>query len=459
MKISDATINYFKNIVTGDNSLAPYKSGPDLVHLFNTFGSNDEYGPGFPSRWQYAKSKIDQFNDTEGLEFLFISILNPQNFISNESNLNKIIVELNKYLRFDGYEIKIIDGEAKIQKVDKSKVAYPEFEIGEDKLADNFDIEKLLNYVHHDIKYRDNMEKALENQLWDYATSVTWKIIILFLYEKFSQVSIIREMPRDLIKKLEDKNCSPNQCFSYNYHEDIFVVDNITKVWSNFDRNYQKRLVSLLTDRNSLSHVNEIECTKIQFNAYLEKALEILDYIQDLHNDKINKLKDFATTNNVDIPYLSGQDVSRIFAKVQNDGHKIFDKNTLFFLIKMIRNKNIPDDIIQQIKESGIYIFWTSGSYATAKENGDKIIIPLAKYFDKFEIKEILEKVFENGYNQIIMAGGIENVFMELLNTSLNIDEAVGEYWLLFKQKLIQGGHEERFVNLISEISNNLCTP
>jgi len=459
MKISDATIDFLKNIVTGDNNLAPYKSGPDLVGFFNYFGFKDEYVQGFPSRWFYVKNKIEQLNNTENLEILFSKVLSPQNFISKEDNLNKIIIELNKYLKFDGYEIKITSGEIKIIKLDQDKINFSEFEVGRVKKIDDFDIEKLLSYVHHDDKYRNNLEKALNNELWDYATSLIWKIIVLFLYEKFSQISTIKEMPRDLIKKLEDKNCSADRCFSYNYHEDNFIADNITKVWSNFDRNYQKRLISLLAERNSLSHVNEIECTKIQFDAYLEKILEILDYIQDLHNDKIEKLKNFATANNVDVPYLSGQDISRIFAQVQSDGQKILNKGMLLFLIKIITNKNIPDDIIRQIKESGIYTFWTSTSYALAKENGEKIIIPLVKYFDKFEVKEILEKVFENGYNQIIPASGIENIFMELLNTSLNIDEAVGEYWLLFKQKLIQGGHQERFVNLISEIDNNLYTP
>lgn len=456
MKISDATIDYFKNIITGDNNLAPYKSGPDLVRLFNNFGYSEEYGQGFPSRWLYVKNKIDELNNTEELENLFSKILDPQNFISNENDLNKIIVELNKYLKFDGYEIKIIGNETKIQKLDKSKINFTEFEKNGVESIDDFDIENLLDYVHHDLKYRHSLEKALENQLWDYATSIVWKIIVLFLYEKFSQISIIKEMPQELTKKLEDKNCSLDRCFSYNYHEDNFVADNITKVWSNFDRNYQKRLSSLLTDRNSLSHVNEIECTKIQFNACLEKALEILDYIQDLHNEKIEKIKIFATANNIDIPYLSNQDVSRIFAKFQSEGHKILDKETLLFLIKTITNKNIPDDIMQQIKESGIYIFWTSRSYDLAKENGDKIIIPLAKYFDKFEIKEILEKAFENGYNQVLPAGGIEDIFMELLNTSVNIDEGVAEYWLQFKNKLIQGNYQEKYSELISEIDNNL---
>lgn len=458
MKTSDATIDYFKNIITGDNNLAPYKSGPDLVRLFNNFGYSEEYGQGFPSRWQYTKNKLDELNDTEMLENLFSKVLSPQNFISNESNLNKIIIELNKYLKFDGYEMKIIGTETKIHRLNKDKINLAEFEKGNVESVDDFDIENLLNYVHHDLKYRDNLEKALENKLWDYATSIVWKIIVLFLYEKFSQISIIKEMPQELTKKLEDKNCSLDRCFSYNYHEDNFVADNITKVWSNFDRNYQKRLSSLLTDRNSLSHVNEIECTQIQFNAYLEKTLEILDYIQDLHNEKIEKIKIFATTNKIDIPYLSSQDVSRIFAKLQSEEHKILDKETLLFFIKTITSKNIPDDIMQQIKESGIYIFWTSRSYDLAKENGDKIIIPLAKYFDKFEIKEILEKVFDNGYNQILPAGGIEDIFMELLNTSVNIDEGVSEYWLQFKDKLIQGGYQEKYSELISEIDNNLVT-
>lgn len=320
----------------------------------------------------------------------------------------------------------------------------------------DYDLEKLLSFVSDDEKYQEELQVAILNKLWEYSAILVWKIVILFCYEKLFQLSIINKVPQPILKNLSDNNRTCNNCFSFNSLKDDKIYENMQNIWSNLDVNFKNTFKSLLDERNSLSHVNEYNYSKIKFDAYLEKVLDFLDHIQDLHDNNFEELKNTTALQNSCIPYLSTQDVSRIFAKVQSEGHKILDKETLLFLIKNITNKNIPDDILQKIKESGIYIFWTSRSYDGAKENGDKIIIPLAKYFDKFEIKEILEKVFENGYNQILPVGGVENVFMELLNISVNIDESVVEYWLQFKEKLIEGGYQEKFADLIAEIDNSL---
>ena len=51
MKISERTIKRLGEIITGNKSLSPYRSGPKLVSFFNDFGTNHTYGDGFP--WVY----------------------------------------------------------------------------------------------------------------------------------------------------------------------------------------------------------------------------------------------------------------------------------------------------------------------------------------------------------------------------------------------------------------------
>lgn len=67
MKLSERTISAIGKIVTGDEGLSPYRSGPKLVRLFNDYGANDVYGQGFPSRWQYAEEKLRTLNGTTAI--------------------------------------------------------------------------------------------------------------------------------------------------------------------------------------------------------------------------------------------------------------------------------------------------------------------------------------------------------------------------------------------------------
>ncbi len=91
------TLKKFREVI---NTTSKYRSGPDLVKLFNQFGFNDNYETGFPSRWEYTDDKLSEmkFNDIKNL---MESILHPINFINNEEQLHALIDELNKYLVHD----------------------------------------------------------------------------------------------------------------------------------------------------------------------------------------------------------------------------------------------------------------------------------------------------------------------------------------------------------------------
>jgi hypothetical protein len=103
-------------IITGDKSLSPYRSGPQLVSFFNDFGTNHSYGQGFPSRWMFAEDCIRQFNDTPTLKKVILSAVDPQDFMgatvfdmqgqqNKPANLQDALTYLNEFLAYDGYEI------------------------------------------------------------------------------------------------------------------------------------------------------------------------------------------------------------------------------------------------------------------------------------------------------------------------------------------------------------------
>lgn len=118
MKIAERTIQAIGRIVTGDEGLSPYRSGPKLVSLFNDYGFDDVYpsGGGFLSRWQYAEDRLRDLNDTEALGALICHVLDPREFMDfEELNLDEAVEYVNKRLRYDDFEVAIERGRAKVR--------------------------------------------------------------------------------------------------------------------------------------------------------------------------------------------------------------------------------------------------------------------------------------------------------------------------------------------------------
>ncbi len=114
MKISERTISAVGKVITGEAGMSPYRSGRVLVKFFNELGSNDVYGEGFPSRWKYTEEKLRALNGTPGMVGVFENLLDPRDFIDNPAVLYDMVAHLNKYLKFDGYEL--------IEKEEKFKI-------------------------------------------------------------------------------------------------------------------------------------------------------------------------------------------------------------------------------------------------------------------------------------------------------------------------------------------------
>jgi len=110
MQLGNKSIQALGKIVTGDEKISPYRSGPNLVALFNDFGADDRYAQGFPSRWQYAEDKLRAINGTKVLPTLIQRIFDPGEFIGFEKPREEAIAYLNLRIKYDGYEI-VKDGD------------------------------------------------------------------------------------------------------------------------------------------------------------------------------------------------------------------------------------------------------------------------------------------------------------------------------------------------------------
>jgi hypothetical protein len=115
MKISSKTIDYLKNIITGDSKKTRYLSGPQLVEFFNELGWQDIYGQGFPSRWEYTKRKLFELNQLDRIEKIIEHYYSPINFIEDKEGYKYLIKELNEYLAFEDLELKVETKTVKLQ--------------------------------------------------------------------------------------------------------------------------------------------------------------------------------------------------------------------------------------------------------------------------------------------------------------------------------------------------------
>jgi hypothetical protein len=135
MKISNRSIQAIGRVITGDGDMSPYRSGPQLVSFFNEYGSNARYGQGFPSRWQFAENELHKLNGTENIKAAIEGAVDPRHYMETEFPIEEVIEHLNKYLIYDGYELRQNGLHNQICNKNNANIALPSF-------ANKLDIQK-----------------------------------------------------------------------------------------------------------------------------------------------------------------------------------------------------------------------------------------------------------------------------------------------------------------------------
>lgn len=124
LKISERTLKALGKIVTGDEGLSPYKSGPNLVSLFNNLGLNDVYGQGFPSRWSYAEDSIRKINGKPELVLLIEMVFDPREYLNTKFKVEDALEFINKYLSYEKNQVVIVNGYAKVRDSQGTEVEF-----------------------------------------------------------------------------------------------------------------------------------------------------------------------------------------------------------------------------------------------------------------------------------------------------------------------------------------------
>ena len=124
LKISERTLKILGKIVTGDENLSPYKSGPNLVTLFNDLGLNGVYGQGFPSRWAFTEESIRKLNGKPELIMLIEMVFDPREYLDTEFKVEEAIEFINKYLSYEKHQVVIVNGYAKVRDLQGTDVEF-----------------------------------------------------------------------------------------------------------------------------------------------------------------------------------------------------------------------------------------------------------------------------------------------------------------------------------------------
>ena len=122
MNLNTKSLEKLRILINEDTE---YRSGPQLVRLFNNLGFNDIYGQGFPSRWAYTDEKLELINGTPQLDRCIKEVFNPANFIECLEDLDAHMTGFNKYIAFDKWKIIRNGADINFQRLDKIEVKEP----------------------------------------------------------------------------------------------------------------------------------------------------------------------------------------------------------------------------------------------------------------------------------------------------------------------------------------------
>lgn len=102
MQITNETITFLEELITGNSGISPYRDVPMLINFFENFGVNDIYGQSFPDRHIYVQKKLRDFNGTETIDYIIQAAFD---FYDTEYNPEHAVEKFNSILVRDGYQL------------------------------------------------------------------------------------------------------------------------------------------------------------------------------------------------------------------------------------------------------------------------------------------------------------------------------------------------------------------
>ncbi|WP_010655151.1 hypothetical protein [Fluoribacter dumoffii] len=259
-------------------------------------------------------------------------------------------------------------------------------------------------------------------------------------YLKKAKDSVIRNLLLCLLKKffsneendanILDKLSSSLKAIS-RINEQIYsetLKNNLCKILSIDDENFKK--VFLLVAKNS------------SISEFLDEGVRIRlhELIKSMKGDELLELK----VSDASI-HISGC--------VQALRNKI---NSL--PLELLRNRFIQNAKSIIFREDAINIFLKSSTFDLAKDNGEKFILPYAQYFNLEDLNKLINGIIENKnawpINQIIHAGGMDEIFRQLYQDKKDISGA-DDMWIQLWEAILAENANDNFPGFEELLKNN----
>lgn len=333
-------------------------------------------------------------------------------------------------------------------------------------------IARLCSYVCNGktYNYEQRLYLATKHGLHDAAIIYAWNIFMLFVYEKVWQ---LREVEKEAgtpnktdkvfldalnsnkpIDYFDGHLCSLGKIQTECKQGEDFIVGKLKDIYKNVDQQYFKKAQGVLQKRNEKAHINSLGTEKEDLEQVLRELIQVCSAIQTEHNGFVTKI--FELLEKKSEWHISDEDMRQINAVFSASGNTVH-KFKYVHVANLIVKQEFSPETVKDIKDRAIQYFLESKGFRTSEENAQLLINPLTAILNQDDIRKILTGSFNNdshGYNQILQASGIEDIFIELHSLSQNNFPELKKDWDDFVKKLEEQGYQKNFLNLIKEINN-----
>lgn len=333
-------------------------------------------------------------------------------------------------------------------------------------------IARLCSYVCNGKTYNYEQRLCLSAKygLYDAAIIYAWNIFMLFVYEKIWQLREIEKETStpnktdkiflEALKSnkpddyLDGHLCSLGKLQTECKQGEDAIIGKLKDVYKNVDQQYFKKAQGILQKRNEKAHVNSLGTEKEDLEQVLRELIQVCSAIQAEHNGFVSNI--FELLEKKSEWHISDEDMRQINSFFSSGKNNI-DKLKYIRVANLIVRQEFSPETTKNIKDRAIQYFLESKGFHASEENAQLLIRPIISILTKEDICKILEESFNNdshGYNQILQAGGIEEIFIDLHNLSKNNFPEIEENWITFAKKLEDEKYQDNFSTLIKEIRN-----
>lgn len=333
-------------------------------------------------------------------------------------------------------------------------------------------IARLCSYVCNGktYNYEQRLYLATKHGLYDAAIIYAWNIFMLFVYEKVWQ---LREVEKEAgtpnktdkvfldalnsnkpIDYFDGHLCSLGKIQTECKQGEDFIVGKLKDIYKNVDQQYFKKAQGVLQKRNEKAHINSLGTEREDLEQVLRELIQVCLAIQVEHNGFVTKI--FELLEKKSEWHISDEDmrqINTIFSASENIIHKFKYVHVANLIVK----QEFSPETVKDIKNRAIQYFLESKAFRASEDSAQSLIKPLTAMLNQDDIRKILTGSLENnshGYNQILQASSIEDIFIELHTLSENNFPELKQDWDEFINKIKIQGYRDNFENLIRKFES-----